>query len=635
LAVTSLLQDSITFDETSHLTAGFSYLHTGDFRLAPEHPPLAKMWAALPLLLTNQQWPAMDSEEWHRGLFWTVGRDWLFHRNDGERLIVPARCMMVVLLLATCLAVYWSARIVFGMEAGLLALTLAVLDPSFLAHGRLVTTDMASTLCVLLCLLTFARLMTGITWRRLLAAAAAFASLTLVKFSWPIVLPALAVLALIAVLRPTPMSVWLPTLGRETTVQLSRRWPRVGVLAVVVFLIAAVTVTAIWCCYAWRYSPFRGPDRDSACVFVRLTSPHKRTIASMDDAWEIVLEDEQGRPSRDVPLVLARWARDHRLLPEAYLIGMAATGKSVQRRLSYMDGQISEAGFLAYFPLAFAIKTPIATMILLVAGVAAVVRKPDRFLHAGGLLAGMTVFAAIYLAISIVSRMNIGHRHLLPIYPAVMVLSGAAVFWRASHWGRWGILAALGFLALSNAFVYPHYLSYFNELIGGPKNGHYYLADSNIDWGQDMKRLGHYARSHRGERIKLAYFGSGIPQRYGFECEKLPSFRDFPAASASLTAGTYILSATQMVGAITPQTSDTFWQDGEVVVRYRALRAMLSKPGPAKESAERSEAQKDYDIFRQYRLMNRLGHRRPDERIGYSLFVFRLTNKEVEELTQP
>ena len=86
LTITSLVGDSITFDETSHLTSGYSYLKTGDFRLAPDHPPLAKVWCALPLLLIDNKWPPPETNGWRDGDVWKVGRGWLFDLNNGERI---------------------------------------------------------------------------------------------------------------------------------------------------------------------------------------------------------------------------------------------------------------------------------------------------------------------------------------------------------------------------------------------------------------------------------------------------------------------------------------------------------------------------------------------------------------------
>ncbi|MCK4343559.1 MAG: glycosyltransferase family 39 protein, partial [Phycisphaerae bacterium] len=172
LAVTSLVTDSPTFDEPFHLAAGLSYLKTGDFRLSPDHPPLARMWVAWPLLRADVEWPPPDNQAWIKTDNATFSVQWLFELNNkGHRFVLVGRCMMVVLLLATCLATYGLARTLFGPSAGLLALTLAALSPTLLAHGRLITTDLPITLCNVLVLLTFARLMRRITWPRLIAAA--------------------------------------------------------------------------------------------------------------------------------------------------------------------------------------------------------------------------------------------------------------------------------------------------------------------------------------------------------------------------------------------------------------------------------------------------------------------------------
>ena len=136
-AVTSLRSDSVTFDEPFHLVAGVNAWRNADYRLSPDHPPLARMWAALPVLFMGYRWPEADNRAWVDADSATFAVDWLFGLNDGQRLVVAGRCMMVVLLLATCATVYALARTLFGPAAGLLALVLAALSPTLLAHGRL------------------------------------------------------------------------------------------------------------------------------------------------------------------------------------------------------------------------------------------------------------------------------------------------------------------------------------------------------------------------------------------------------------------------------------------------------------------------------------------------------------------
>lgn len=644
LAVHSLLGDSITFDETSHLTAGMSYLKTGDFRLAHDHPPLGKMWAALPLLLMEQEWPSADSMAWRLGSVWSVGWAWLFQLNNGERLLMAARCMIVLLSLGTCLCIYSAARSLFGPSAGLLALFLSAFGPTILAHGRLVTTDMPLTVCTYALLLAFARLAVSMTWGRLLATVLATAALSLVKFSWPLVLPAVVVMTAVSILRKTPLPCRL-TLGNRAGrdkpsqsgwVLASRRSRLIG-FALVWTVTAGATWVLIWTCYGWRYSPFTGPDADTAFLLPEVTSVADLP-ADMEGAWAIVLTDRAGKPAGNLGAGFVRWARAHRLLPEAYLFGLAHTLKTSRVRASYLNGRFSSTGWRSYFPIAFAIKTPVPTLLLLAIAVIAFVTRHAPIGRDPVLLAGVVAAAAIYSGFVIVSNLNIGHRHLLPIYPAVIILASASTSLLGTRLGKWVIGFALIWV-VANLRIHPHYLSYFNEFVGGPNNGHLYLADSNIDWGQDLKRLASYLEENGDGTVKLAYFGSGDPTEYGVNCEML-KFSMMPfAPPAELTAGTYVISVTHLLGVNWPEVRDQYWESLEAQGEYQALSAGLS--GPAKRNAT-TQQQRDrraradrYQGLQRARLVCRLRHRTPEDRVGYSLFVYRLTDSEVQELIAP
>jgi len=620
LAITSLVGDSVTFDETSHLTAGMSYLKTGDFRLAPDHPPLAKIWCALPLLFVKHQWPAGDDEDWRRAAVFPFGQRWLFELNDGQRLIVPARCMMVVLLLATCLATYALTRRLFGPTAGLLALALAALSPTLLAHGRLVTTDLPIALFIALTLLTYARLLERTTWPRLLAAGLALAAASVTKMSWPLVLPALAAMAVSFIARP------------ESANYGPHRTRAAYVLGGAVAM-ALLTALGIWSCYGWR-----------ATVVPPLTEPataadrtaYEQVVSELAGRWQKALSDPRdGAPRAGVTPAWLRAAAASGLLPEAYVLGLALSLETTGQRGAYLHGHCSNTGWHSYFPIAFAIKTPLATIGLLLAGLAALVgrRVRSRDHH---LLVGLIAFAAVYVWHATAGNLNIGQRHLLPVYPIVFTFGGAAGGWLAHRAGRWLVGAALAWLLGANLWIYPQYLAYFNELIGGPRHGHEWLADSNLDWGQDLIRLGRYARQHPAESIKLAYFGSARPTRY-VDCTALPSYTEFEPRAA-LTAGTYVISVTQLVGVYDIYVRDEFW-DADALRTYESLRRMMAAGAapdePAVQQAPWARLRKQYEEMRIYRLMNRLRHRPPDERAGYSLFVYRLSDTEIEQLTRP
>jgi hypothetical protein len=253
------------------------------------------------------------------------------------------------------------------------------------------------------------------------------------------------------------------------------------------------------------------------------------------------------------------------------------------------------------------------------------------------LLAGLATFAVVYAAAAMVSHTNIGHRHILPLYPAVFVFAGAATGWLTWRPGRWVLAGLLVWLAAGNLWAWPHYLGYFNELIGGPSRGHRWLADSNLDWGQDLRRLARYADEHPEERIKLAYFGSADATRYGHDWEMLPSYLPNRKSPAELTTGTYVISVTQLVGVYYLPAREAFWRAPEIQEEYRRLHERYADSGAdagtatEQESAERMR----FEQWRRGRLFRELRGREPDERIGTSLFVYRLSGRDVEGLTAP
>lgn len=641
LAVSSLLGDSLTYDETIHLAPGMSFLKTGDFRLSPENPPLARMWAALPLLMMKHHWPPPNVPGWREGDVWRVGRTWLFEYNDsGETLLIAARCMIVVLLLATWWCIYIIARRLFGSSAGVLALFLAVLSPSLLAHGRLVTTDLPVTLCILWTIIAFDGLLRDVNVPRLAHMAVALAVLSLVKFSWPLLLPALLLMSATAVLRNEPLACTLyPRAPRKAQTKkhasglLQERGQRLLALACVAVFLGATTWIAIWACYGFRYSPFTGPDQRQARM--RSVPDGRPEPTTMAECWESVLRDHDGRPRAGAVAAFVRFARDHRLLPEAYIYGLAFTHKSAQKRSSFLAGRISETGFAWYFPVAFAIKTPLALMLLSACGAAALTVRPVRRRANIYLAIGLAGFALAYGAAVLIGKLDIGHRHLLPLYPLLIVVASASAMWRRSRAGRVLITGSAVWLLTANLWNYPHYLSYFNVLIGGPSRGHLYLADSNIDWGQDLKRLARYARRHPNENIKLAYFGSANPAKYGIKCEALLSSFPFEPR-AELTPGTYVISITQLLGIYEVFARDAFWDSEKNRTSFARLAQLARQPLPADatpdQRRERALLKREYQNARQGLLLNRLRRRAPDQRIGRSLFVYRLESHDLDLL---
>jgi hypothetical protein len=518
----SLSLDSATFDETAHLGAGVSYLETGDFRLNPEHPPLVKLIAAVPLALLHRGGGNYDSPLWtgsrvssgdtrsSHAYEWGFGFEFLngphegTTRRDPATRLTPARCMILSLGALLALVVYAWARELFGPPAGLFALALAVTCPTLLAHARLVTTDLPAALGFTGTMFLVWRWLGAPSWRRASAVGAALGTALLFKFSCALLAPLIVVLAAIAI-----------AAGR-----LNLKRATAGIA-----LIAAIAYLFLWAGYGFRFA----------------ASPDAGYVLEWQD-----LEDD-ARPS---PPIL--FAREHRLLPEAYLYGFAYAKAQSVGRVAFLDGEQSLAGWYRYFPEAFFLKTPLAFTALAVWVLASGLRRTRGKSFDGWCVA---LPPLVFAAFAILSRFNIGHRHVTPLYPFLCVAIAPAAAWLTERGPRALAVAALtGSCFVSFALATPGYLSYFNVVAGGPSGGAKHLVDSNVDWGQDLARLKGWMEARGVPELDLAYFGTADPRAYGINFRKVALFMDFYpdlpvvrpepgrylAASVTLLAGVYL-----------------------------------------------------------------------------------------------
>lgn len=504
----SLVRESATFDETAHLAAGATYLETGDFRLNPEHPPLSKVWAAVPLWLLGRAGGNFESAAWighpvapgssrRTGASqWVYGFEWLNGpldqdaRLDPRRRLFPGRLAMLVPgVLLGLIAYAWSSAL-WGVGGGLLTLFLFALSPTMLAHARLVTTDLPVALGLVLPLWTLWRLCARPGPGRASVFAVSVVPAVLTKFSSLLLAPLAAIVGLACLLRPPAATVRRRTLAS---------W-----LAAAVLLAAVAAYAGLWAGYGFRFA------------------------ASADPQYEL---DWQVVGMSDGPAAtLVRGALDRHLLPEAYLYGVAYFLGGAERRVAYLNGRESLVGWWYYFPEAFVLKTPPALMLLLV-WTAGLAFGAGRWRSTKAWCVALPVL--FYFGVSAASNLNIGHRHLTPVYPLLFVLCGAvARFAAQARWAR--IVLGVLLLSYTGSFVVatPGYLSYFNFLAGGREGGSRYLLDSNIDWGQDLPRLHQWMERHGVERVHLAYFGTADPRAYGIDYEPLLMVHDFRPSPA-------------------------------------------------------------------------------------------------------
>jgi tetratricopeptide (TPR) repeat protein len=145
--------------------------------------------------------------------------------------------------------------------------------------------------------------------------------------------------------------------------------------------------------------------------------------------------------------------------------------------------------------------------------------RRDKALHF------LLIPAAVLSAIAVLGNLNIGIRHILPIFPFLIVFASSVVtipFRRPGFFFPW--LGGLALWHLGSALsIFPSYVAYFNEFVG-PEKGYEILVDSNLDWGQDLKRLKRYMDEKGIERVYLGYFGTADLCYYGFRYVHLPAF---------------------------------------------------------------------------------------------------------------
>lgn len=552
LAVTSLWDDSFIVDEIPHVGAGYSYITKGDFRLNPEHPPLAKDLAGLALSLLSIDQSAFSSRYWIDDINgqWNFGRTLIYNpANDVNAVTRTAKTtMLIFFVLSAWLIFRWTKELYGGQNASLLALFLFIFSPTVIAHSRFVTTDMPALFGVLLGTYFFVKFLQKPGFWRFGLAALAFGVAQLTKFSVVLIAP-LFVLMVIT---------WC--------IANSYSFRRSAVLFVRSLLLMAVgIIIVVWPVYALHTMNYP-PEKQRTDTEFHLASYGNRLFAD--------------------PVV---WASDKPVIrPLAhYATGILMVNqRSVGGNTTFFLGEVRNYAWKQYFPVVYAIKEPLAFWILAI--IAALFAAGQlklgnlRFKKAKDLLKkhfaefSMLLWVAIYWYLSINANLNIGVRHLLPTYGFIFILvSGQIISLGRRLWKNYGnkvhifydviIYGLLGWYLLSNLSVYPHYLTYFNQLAGGSAGGHQYVVDSNLDWGQDLKRLTMWVEENNVSKIHLDYFG-WADQSYYLKNKLVwigaGTYKDARDFLAQNPAGGYIaVSASFYMGSRGDPVNNYIWLD--------------------------------------------------------------------------
>ena len=475
--------ESLTFDEGDHIFAGYQMWHSADYGLNPEHPPLVKLVATLPLLQHNLWVPPLKGRMFKLEAY-RDGRDFMERNDVDHHLLFRMRLAAAIFAVGLLVAVFLLGNKLFGQSAGLLALLLVVFEPNTLANSDLVTTDMGVACFFLVSIYCFSCYARQPSIPRLLLTGLA-AGLTLSsKHSGILLAPMLLGLILVEIACAEPAR------RKRVTANLLGGFAAIAVVGVVV----------LWAFYGFRYAA-----RPAGQVMNPTLSEYAAPLTGVN-SWVI------GH--------LASW----RLLPESYLMGMTDIHYAAQQYAIFLLGHDYPHGVWWYFPVALSIKTTLGLIGLVVLALIALI---GRRLRQKRELAYLVVPGAIYLTAAIASGMNIGTRHVLFLYPLAALLAAAGLTALAQHSSRWiwigRVLVACH--VISAMAVFPAEMAYGNEAWGGTANTHKYLSDSSVDWAQQLPHVKRWLDAHPGEECWFAYsaYPDLRPQAYGINCHQLPT----------------------------------------------------------------------------------------------------------------
>lgn len=677
-----------TFDESSHIANGYSNWVTGDYRMYPV-AILQHRWMTLPLVLSDYNNPEPTGPMWTNVDNWEYGRQFMYRLgNDTQRIHRQTRAMTAIWSALLCWLIFVWARQLFGTAGGFVALVLYAFNPNVLAHAALATIDLPAALAFTAALYTLWQLLDELTTKRLIISCVVWGLALTSKFSTLLLVPMAVLLLCIRLLNGKPWPIRL--FGWNTDVDTKPRMlPWFALLTVAHAL--AVWLT-IWAMFGFRFT--MSPVDPAMFTFSQNEPPRPQAEAWL---YHPVMMESRLRP-------VIKFFYDFRMFPEAYLMCFCNTLATVAGSATYLDGWFGGNGFVSFFPLAFLYKTPLPVFILMGLAWACHIARRMRQMREGQspgqlFVQGFYATAPLWVLLlgysysAITGSINIGIRHILPAFPAIFILMGAAGGWfeksstappadrpkpttksppngvpkRRSAGSpvsvaKWAVVGCLvwNVIDVVRPSIYPNYLAYFNAIGGGPANGYQHLVDSSYDWGQELPALNDWlARnvySHSPQpRVYLSYFGSVPPSAVGLKVTMLPSFWSpyqlepnyTEQFEMQLQPGLYCISASMLQSVYNNGARGPWTAEHEE--RYKALLQNVSSFASAdaakrQELVEKAAAQTGVDgnrvwsemieqlkYLRLGRLCRWLRTRTPIKQINYGILIYNLSAADLEQ----
>ena len=456
-----------TTDELAHIAAAVGLIESGNNLYMVEHPPLQRLWVGWVLESAGVEYaPARGLSEIPRRVAANqAGADIAYNgRIPYWNLLVAARLANLLFAALLLTYIYKLGRYLANPLAGALATLFFSTEPNFLAHAALVTTDVPAAAGFVAASYYALRFVARPTRGRTIAAGVALGLAMACKFTCILLAPPILLLIALRGWR----SVRNRKHGRSASIAFWRKVPRLHRLAA----IALIAFLALWSTYLFSLGKLSNQD-----------------LFTNEATWNRI----------------PAWAKDITLPMPAMPLGvgfMLMIGKNGFP--TYLNGHIDLQGKLYYFPEALALKSPVGFLADL--ALACLLwtfsrrKRPQLSLC-------LLLCPSLLMAAAMTSKLQIGVRHILPVIPFLYVLAAIHL-----HRGLKSLAAAacIAAAAVETARIHPDYLAFFNQIKGGPDKGSLYLADSNLDWGQDIARLAQYLKSIDARQYVIKVSGAQV-----------------------------------------------------------------------------------------------------------------------------
>ena len=542
-----------------------------------------------------------------------------------ERLRIMALTGAAIVMLVFC----WS-RAIWGLRGAVVSAVLAAFCPTLLANAPLVTSDATGALFFLLAVATAWKMLHRVSAATILAAAAALGCLALSKMSAPLIVPVFAALFIVRIIFGPRLEI----VFFKKKYRLSSRLHQLSVLACSMCIVCLLAVLIIWAAFGFTFKSEQPLN-----------------------LWPQFAEEKQIAPR------LAVWACEHELLPEPYLYGFAYAMIASKQRVAFLNGEYSLKGWPYFFAYSFLVKTPPSVFLMVMIAALVAARTCRRSLKSGRFVrikkvayktAPLLCFMLFYGGAALTTHLNIGHRHILPLYPALYILTGA-VAWRPRSGNKalkWAIPGILCLLIGEMLFAWPNYIAYFNMAAGGPRQAYKHLVDSSLDWGQDLYGLKKWLADKGLDQpgapaVYLSYFGTTDIKHAGIGASLLPGFSDQADPANPLTVlgpGVYCISATMLQCIYLVHAPNPVWSQGYERL-YRDLKRTVEEhmtdylrtPPSLEADSENPDTGLPQEVLEAFlqvqfaRLCAYLRQREPDHQIGYSILIFYLNQKDIDK----